>query len=488
MIVRKKFLLNALLKENFFPLQKKKKEELPPVFSSSALTIAVAEDVRKVKLSTDRKKVGFDTIQYKITRFNNVPRLLSIPHPKPYVDICFEIFDNWNKIKHICSNPNSLICPRTHADGRTIIMDYEASLERRNRYYESAFGKKFLARADIANCFPSIYSHALPWALVGFTYAKNNHTSSEWFNKIDKFFRSCSRNETAGAPIGPAISNIACEIILERIDKNLRNKFKYVRFIDDYTAYCKTHAEAEEFIRQLSLELMKYKLNLNIKKTEIRRLPQAISEEWVGRMREVIPGDKEISASKVSNILDAAVRLQKDNPEGSILKYAANSIVWKLNDSSAIEFTKYIIKLSFHYPVLMPALEKPLKRVYKNRAGSFKREFYFLLKDSIDYGRSDAVCWLLYYLKIFHNDVTDKISDKIIEWGDCMALTLLAEFPAHENKVIKFANQLNKTDLYGLDTYWLLLYQLYFKSKIKNLYNDNTFNVLKKHSVTFVNI
>lgn len=488
MNVSKNFLLNALLKENFFPLQKRKKEELPPVFTSSGMTKVVADDIRKVTLSRFRKRIGFDTIQYKGTRFNNVPRLFSIPHPKPYIDICFEIFDNWSKIKHICSNRNSLVYPRMHADGRIMIMDYETSLEKRNRYYKSAFGKKFLAHADIANFFPSIYSHALPWALVGFTTAKNNQNPSEWFNKIDKFFRSCSRNETAGAPIGPAISNIACEIILERIDKNLRNKFKYIRFIDDYTAYCKTHDEAEEFIRLLSLELMKYKLNLNIKKTEIKKLPQAISEEWIGRMKELVPADKEINASKVSNILDAAVRMQKDNPDGSILKYAANSIVRKLNDKSSIEFTKYIIKLCFHYPVLIPTLEKPLTKVYKNKVDSFKKELLFLLKDSIDYGRSDAVCWLLYYLKIFHNDIPSRIADKIIEWGDCMALALLAEYSAHENKVIHFANQLNKKDLYELDTYWLLLYQLYFKGKIRKLYNDNTFNVLKRHNVSFVNI
>lgn len=208
----------------------------------------------------------------------------------------------------------------------------------------------------------------------------------------------------------------------------------------------------------------------------------------MNRIREVIPDDREINASKVSNILDSAVRLQRDNPDGSILKYAANSIVRKLNDSSAVEFTKYVIKLCFHYPVLIPTLKNSLSRVYKTRTGAFNKEFLFLLKDSISYGRSDAACWLLYYLKVFHNDVTDKIADKIVEWGDCMALTLLAEFSAHENKVIKFAKQLNKNDLYELDAYWLLLYQLYFKGKIINLYNDTTFNILKKHSVTFVNI
>jgi hypothetical protein len=484
--VRKDFLLNALLKENYFPLQKKKREELPPVFTSCELTKAVAENVRKVTLSKSRKKDGFDAIPYKATRFNNVPRLLSIPHPKPYIDICFEIYDNWDRIKYICSNTNSLIKPRTHLHGRTVIMDYETSLDKRSRYYKLAFGKKFLAHADIANCFPSLYSHAIPWALVGFAHAKSYRSNSEWFNRIDQYFRLCSRNETSGVPIGPAISNIACEIVLERIDSKLCKRFNYIRFIDDYTAYCKTHEEAEEFIRCLSIELMRYKLNLNIKKTEIKQLPLAISKEWISRMREIIPRDKEINSSKVSDILDTAVRLQKDNPDGSILKYAANAIVRKLNDNSSIEFTKYLIKLCFHYPVLIPILKKPLACVYKNKSCNYKKELTFLIKESINYDRSDAVCWLLYYFKLFHNDAPATVADKIIKWGDSMSLALLSEFPTHQNRVIKFANNLNKNDLYELDTYWLLLYQLYLKGKIKRIYTDTTFKVLKKHNVSFI--
>jgi hypothetical protein len=417
-----------------------------------------------------------------------VPRLLTIPHPKPYVDVCFEVFDYWNKIKYICSNPNSLVRPQKHSDGRIIIMDYETSLEKRNRYYKASFGKKFLAHADISNCFPSLYSHAISWALVGFANAKSTRDNSEWFNRIDMFLRACSRNETSGVPIGPAISNIACEIILGQVDKKIGPKFKYIRYIDDYTAYCKTYEEAENFIRELSFALMQYRFHLNIKKTEIMKLPQAISEQWVGRMREIIPSDKIISSSKVSDILDAAVRLQQGNPDGSILKYATNSIVKKLDDVSAIEFSNYIIRLCFHYPILIPVLKSPLIRLNQSKKCNYKKQFYFLLKDSINYGRSDAVCWLLYYLKLFHNEVSDKLALKIIDWGDSMALTLLAEFKAHQSKVVEFAYNLNKSDLYELDNYWILLYQLYLKGKIKNVYRDNIFPVLKRHNVSFVKI
>jgi hypothetical protein len=142
MIVTKDFLLSALLKENYLPNQKRKKEELPPVFTTSRLNYEIANEIKQISLNNIRKKAGFDFIQYRATRFNNVPRIFSIPHIKPYIDTCFEIYNDWGNLKHICSNVNSIICPRAHSDGRIIIMDYESDSKKRNRFYTAAFGKK----------------------------------------------------------------------------------------------------------------------------------------------------------------------------------------------------------------------------------------------------------------------------------------------------------------------------------------------------------
>ena len=35
-------------------------------------------------------------------------------------------------------------------------------------------GAKYLVHADVSNCFPSIYTHALSWVLVGKDVAKQN--------------------------------------------------------------------------------------------------------------------------------------------------------------------------------------------------------------------------------------------------------------------------------------------------------------------------
>ena len=207
---------------------------------------------------------------------------MSIPHPVPYSKLCYAIQDNWKEIEYITNSTNSLITPETHSDGRILVMDYENTQKKIERHVDLTFSKKFYVDTDISNFFPSIYSHSIPWALVGFDVAKKQRDPKLWFNLIDKCVRAMKRDETNGVPIGPATSNIISESILVRIDTILKSEqFVFVRFIDDYTAYFDTYEEAEKFIRRLGEELSKYKLLLNAKKTVIEQLPCPSSPEWV---------------------------------------------------------------------------------------------------------------------------------------------------------------------------------------------------------------
>lgn len=490
-MLNKNAVLDSLLKYNYFPYQKKDYEEMPPVFNTQSLEEDIAREIMKAPKSGFRNNSGFDVLNYKSTRFNNVPRVLSIPHPKPYIDLCFSISNHWDKIEHICSNNQSLICPQKHRDKRIIILNYEQSPQKRNRFLKCSFGKKFIVFADISNCFPSLYSHSIPWALVGFERAKNDRHQNRWFNKLDKNVRMLNRNETSGVSIGPATSNIICELVLQNVDKPLKDKgFTFYRFIDDYVAYCETYEKAEEFVRILSLELMKYKLNLNIKKTEINYLPQPSTDAWIGKLREIIPNNKKINSSEVSKILDTAIRIQKSNSDGSILKYAAKSIASKLDEGSARTFVNYIIKLCFYYPILIPILIKVMIKLEKKVCVEYTSQLQHILKESIRNFRSDAMCWTLYLYKICGFDLSGELAKNIIETKDPLSLIMLSQFDKHIKPVVDFANKLDNSYNYEIDNYWLLLYELYFSKLISKPYNDNNdnkyFEILKSNKISFV--
>src|SRR5262245_59194491 len=118
-----KYVLNGLLRHNYFPNQKKSSGELPPIFSSRKFAPSIARKLLKVKQRN--VGIGWDTVEYLATRFNGVSRALSLPHPLAYAHLATCIADNWDKIAYIESNKNSKIRPSRHKDRRLIIMDYE---------------------------------------------------------------------------------------------------------------------------------------------------------------------------------------------------------------------------------------------------------------------------------------------------------------------------------------------------------------------------
>ena len=372
---------------------------MPPILSSRTFSKFAADALRQQQYRRPKDFRGYDAIEYKLTRFNGVPRVFSIPHPTAYAELAFCIYENWTRLDHIASNQNSLLRPRKHGDGRLFIMGYEQRGTNTRRILNSLLGKRFLGGTDISNFFPSIYSHAIPWALVGRSTAKKNRGPNRWFNKLDKAVRWTKRNETQGISIGPATSNILAEVILERIDRTLRRNFEYSRFNDDYTAYCKTEDEAVSFVSHLRKELAEYKLTLNINKTTYSPLPRALEDDWVSDLTIALPRGDRISSYDAISYLNYAVKLAKQSPDGSVLKYALRALLGRNLDSGAkIDVLRYALYLSFHQPVLLPLLRNsfPTSRV-RRQDFPYSRELQMLAYEHSRFDRSDAVSWALYF-------------------------------------------------------------------------------------------
>lgn len=483
----KKFLLKALLQHNYFPSQNKHKEELPPTLNSKRLTPEISEKLKELP----SRKGGYDQIEYKVTRYNNVPRPLSIPHPIAYAKLCHSLYDNWERLEYITETENSLIIPKEHRDGRIIVMEYEYPKEKIEHHIKLSFNKKFYVKTDISNFFPSIYSHSIPWALVGFDTAKKDRDQNKWFNQIDKYQRLTNRDETNGIPIGPASSNIICESILEKIDKKLKKDFIFIRYIDDYTAYLNTYEEAEEFIRKLSEELSTYKLLLNIKKTFIEQLPSPSSPEWLVDIATRMPDKDNINSTNIIRFLEYALNKQVISPDGSVLKYAAKSIIRDVKSETAEILLKYLINLCIKYPILLPLLKILFEKITFDSGFIYADQILKILDEHAINKRSDAMTWSLYYLNKFSKPIPKETAEKVIESEDCISILFLYLSKQYDNKIVAFCDKqiIDKSDLFLLDQYWLLLYQLFFDEIIPNPYQDKTAytNHLKRRNDTLEN-
>ncbi|WP_181016351.1 hypothetical protein [Pseudomonas syringae] len=58
-------------------------------------------------------------------------------------------------------------------------MNYENYEARTNIALEDTFGKRFRAHTYISNCFGSVYSHSLEWAIQGYEEAKKRRSEEK---------------------------------------------------------------------------------------------------------------------------------------------------------------------------------------------------------------------------------------------------------------------------------------------------------------------
>lgn len=491
--------LEALTRWNYFPNQKDSSTELPPCFSTSRFTPEIAEELSEIILTGDRKDFQFDLVEYKATRFNNVPRTLALIHPLAYSKIFTTLKTHREEILELMDDNNSAITAEQHNDGRMFIMNYEDHETKTKNTLDLSFGAGFRAHADVANCFGSIYTHSLEWAIQGYDEAKrrlqNKKGPRHWSSVLDTVLRNAKRKETTGLPIGPCTSSIAVEIILAAVDKELAGRFRFVRYIDDYTAYCTTHLEAQEFIRALSIALSQYRLTLNLSKTKITELPEPLVDSWVTKLNNAIPwkmepnGALSLYTHDAINFLDFAVHLNRAEPDGSVLKLAAGLICRRAQGGTAATVFQYVLNLSWHYPTLLPLLEKIDATSDYYDKDSVVQKLNSILEVNAVHRRSDGMCWTLYYLKQLSAQPTPENVSRVLETLDATAIALLSSFEAGEEAAVAYANQvIEGGGLYELDRCWILLYQLFFHGKIANPYADEpTFDILKKYDVQFLN-
>lgn len=145
---------------------------------------------------------------------------------------------------------------------------------------------KTLTKFDISGCFDSIYTHSLGWAIYGKEYSKNNlkKVSHSFAGKFDSLMQRLNHNETNGILIGPEISRIFAEIILQTVDIEIAGKllqkgyrhnsdFKIYRYVDDYFVFHNDDEVCRLIKMTLQESLKLYKLSLNRGKEESLNRP-----------------------------------------------------------------------------------------------------------------------------------------------------------------------------------------------------------------------
>ncbi len=212
---------------------------------------------------------------------------------------------------------------------------------------------------DIANCFDSIYTHTISWAVKNKEYIKGNiEYKNQFCNEFDQLIQRSNNNETNGIPIGSEISRVFAEIIFQAIDCNVISKitdiycYKYGReyvfhrYVDDYVVFSKSEEISSHVSKAVSDELSEY--NLYINEGKLRKYSRPFNTEKsniIGQAKRRIQEfeDKILDKSKVDG--KRLVRPKKINRKDSLIKYFIGQMkdVCNVNSSGYSDVSSYLI-------------------------------------------------------------------------------------------------------------------------------------------------
>jgi Reverse transcriptase (RNA-dependent DNA polymerase) len=473
-------------------------DKVPPCFTSAGLATIASTSMSAVLEETDDKKLAsilekrdHDYIRYEALRDLNVPRHLGIPHPEAYAVQSLAISRHWKEIATHCNQPKpaiSRIHVRHTGSGSIFEMNYKGRERYRLEEDEIRWmaGVQYVVHADVASCFPSIYTHSIPWALHGKAVAKKPTSITALAgNLLDKCTQNTRDKQTNGLLIGPHSSNIIAEIILTKIDAELQTQGykKIARHIDDYAFYADDYPQAEMFVKSLGMCLRGFELSLNDKKTRILELPRPSQENWIQRLnRFVFPKDEEVRFSTVRSFLDLALECAQTSGKSTPLNYAIKALAnskrpRKLNARARRLYVLEAMNLALAYPYLAPQLDKHVFDRYGHDDLALQvAEFSSALaKMGLRKLYPDAIAHALYY--VLKHGVELSLDDTelkdIVALDDCIANVLLLEYATRQKRtkvvsaIKKRANEIKAADSREKDKNWLLIYQLWSVKDLK---------------------
>lgn len=466
-------------------------EKLPPIFDCLDF-LAFCLAPRKQNFTNK----PYQYAQFDATRNINIPRTFGIPTPMAYERLCLSLKNNWNELQKHFDDTTSIDQykkSRTHIRKQpNTVCIFEMNYGNFNDaplILDISLGKRYVVKADISKCFNSVYSHAIPWALVGKEIAKANRDSRLWYNGIDQKLRNSKDGETHGIHIGPHASNILSEIILCAIDRNL-NQWNYLRHIDDYECYVDSEDDAQKFLLDLNNSLKTYGLSLNQGKIQILKQPADSLDSWKDQMQELTSGLRSeggtIRFKRINAFLNQCIKLAKESDDMSALYYGVKTIpIDKLNLEAKECVVKTMTSLALLYPYLVHVIDE---HVYSKYSTSLPIDFYlneifnrYMKEDNFD-AAAHAV-----QLAVKYDIMLDNFSTQdIIKKNDCILLLCGLIYCRHYKlgksltELKRYAKQLNSNPK-DMEEYWPFVYECL---GVGLLHDD--WKALKKANVSFL--
>lgn len=192
-------------------------------------------------------------------------------------------------------------------------------------------GAKGILYLDIANFFGSFYTHNITaifkgeqWALEQYNLKKNNEAVDQEYIRlehIDSAIRNMNIGRSHGLLVGPFISKVLAETLMNIIDKEIEKEdIKFVRFMDDYEIFVYEESEIDLITAKIENILNKYGFSLNSEKTNYISFPYSDKNDLTSIF------DSSKNELQIVNVFNRFIEIEITKKQKGAIKYLISRI------------------------------------------------------------------------------------------------------------------------------------------------------------------
>jgi hypothetical protein len=257
----------------------------------------VLEEAEMVISSCDRSKLQSDkpgsceNLNHRFLTNKNGEyswRPMEIINPIIYVELVHLITDerNWDEILdrfskfqenqriRCLSIPFEKLDDAEKSPKESIILNWWKEFEQQSVVLSLEYSS--IAVTDISDCYGSIYTHTISWAIHDRQIAKQNQSNKSFLgNKVDDYLQDMHNRQTNGIPQGSVLSDFLAEMILGYADSRLTKEinetdikdYRILRYRDDYRIFTHAKEDGQHILMILTRVLGELNFKLNSSKT-----------------------------------------------------------------------------------------------------------------------------------------------------------------------------------------------------------------------------
>ncbi|WP_418501802.1 hypothetical protein [Flagellimonas sp.] len=536
--------LKRLVSKGYFP------KELPPPFNSESFgeksryinkkwnDLLNAQKTRRPGESgSDAKKRyrkdylekygSSKLIEFSIAKGIFSRRKLEIPNPKQYLDLSNPIVANWKTIRDYFDISE-------YSQSKPVLFEAKRALKTKSKSLNNfkfeaiakSFGRKVELRLDILNFYPTIYTHSIPWSLLGKDEAKKyfkikstrqTHFTSilptdanarlfKLSDSIDTLVRNCNEGQSIGIPIGPDTSFLLAELIGCRIDSEIQKSLAHIsheciRYYDDYYFYLNSVGDADNVLKKVQKILYEFRLETNEFKVSINQLPFKYVDDW----SLMLSTFKFNSANnyELRNYFSQLISLVDKNKKQSswIIDYGLQRFEYgnvKINRKHFDIFLTFLLQLLLFDPSKIDQIFKIIfsYEYYLSKKRKDKIEIVLnqIIEEHSILNHSFEVSWALWFYKSFRIKCHRYYLTLVLASNDsiskliCLDLVNSKLFKGRKPALADLTTSLNSNSVFNED--WLIAYEAFRKKwlnfKTRDIFDKNEFfEILNYYDVTF---